>query len=98
MPSKKYRCTNFAVCDKALSKEIIEIPEGGEPDCENADCRKYLVEIQESGHAKGLVRKAGTAVAALAVLGVAGYFFWPSSPNPAAADTMLTEFFPNLPR
>jgi hypothetical protein len=98
MPSKKYRCTNFAACDRALSKEIIEIPEGGEPDCENADCRKYLVEIQEGARSKGLAKKVGLAVAGLAVIGGLGFFLWPSSPNPEAADTMLTEYFPSLPR
>jgi hypothetical protein len=98
MPSKKYHCTNFAVCDRALSKEIIEIPEGGEPDCEHADCRKYLVEIQEGGPMKGIAKKVGLAVAGIAILGILAFFLWPSSPSPEKADTMLSDFFPYLPR
>ena len=97
MPAKKYHCTNFAACEKALSKEVIEIVEGGEVECELAECRKYLVEIKDRGQLPNVAKKAGLAAAVVFVVGSLGYYLWPSSPSPEAAEAMLTEYFPNLP-
>jgi hypothetical protein len=33
MPTTKYRCTNFATCNKALEREEIEIQDGEDPIC-----------------------------------------------------------------
>jgi len=31
MPFTKYKCVNFANCDKALERDVIEIEDGEEP-------------------------------------------------------------------
>ncbi len=98
MNSTKYHCTNFAACDRALGKQVVEVAEGEEPDCENAGCRKYLIPVKEGATSKGLARKVGLIAACVAVLGGTVFFIFPSSPNPEAANAALTEYFPELPQ
>ena len=74
MPAKKYTCTNFADCDKALGREVLEIAEGAEPDCPHADCRKYLIEVKDQSPVGKWIKPAGIALSVVVVVG--GLFFW----------------------
>jgi len=95
MPAKKYTCTNFANCDAALSKQVIEIEEGEEVVCPSCSGAKTLVP-QGAGAGKGGGPPKGVWIAAgvLVVVMVLGWMLWPEAPRDPAA--MLTEFFPRL--
>lgn len=86
MAAKTYRCTNFANCDKALTKDLIEIADGEEFSCPSGEpeCQKKYLQLAGGGGggAKGGPPKmAIVGVAAVLVLGALGYFLWPSSPT-----------------
>jgi hypothetical protein len=98
MPTTKYRCINFAGCNKAIEREDIEIEDGEEPICSEKDCGCRLDPV----HKPGAPEVPKWIFAAIAVVLVAvGLSFWilhPSQrPNPAAADKMLSDFYPQLP-
>jgi len=98
MPVVKYRCTNIAGgCMKALEREVIEIEEGQEPVCPNSDCGWKLEAVPQGGHIPKWVYAA--VVTALVVIGLTAWLAFPSAvkPNPAAADKMLSDFYPQLP-
>ena len=98
MPTTKYRCTNFATCNKALEREEIEIQDGEDPICPEKDCGSRLEPVRIPGRR---FPKWVFAVSA-AVLVVIGLFVWlaiPATPrpNPDAAEKMLSDFYPQLP-
>jgi|SRR5690242_13770302 hypothetical protein len=97
MPVNKYNCTNFANCDAALSKEVIEIEDGEEVVCPTCKQPKTLAPLGSSGPAKGGRRKGllvGGIVVVAAVMLV--WMLWPSPPRPELASSMLTDFFTRL--
>lgn len=101
MATKKYKCTNFAACDLALSKEIIEIEEGEEivcPGCHGPNSLAPLDPRPRNGPGDSIRKKALVGAAAVAALGLLTWVFWPSSPNPELANAMLSDFFPALPK
>lgn len=67
---KKGRCLNFGNCNKANTKEIVEINVGEDFVC--PDCQGDLVEVKVSKPPYGLI--AGGVVAVLAIA-VGAYFF-----------------------
>jgi hypothetical protein len=95
MAAKKYTCTNFANCDAALSKQVIEIEDGEEVVCPSCTETKTLVP-EGAGKRKtgGPPKRALIAAAMLVALVVLGWILWPDAPRDPAA--MLTEFFPRL--
>jgi hypothetical protein len=95
MASKKYTCTNFANCDAALAKQVIEIEDGEEAVCPACNSPKSLVSASGPSRSGG-ARNKTPLIAAGALLAVVliGWLVWPSAPRDPAA--MLTEFFPRL--
>ena len=99
MATKTYKCTNYAECDTALSKQPVEIEDGEDAICPN--CGKATLESQ--GTARGGTKKDASAgrkliiaAAAVLLLAVLAWAFWPHSPNPDMANAMLSDFFPRL--
>jgi tetratricopeptide (TPR) repeat protein len=81
MATKKYRCTNLAACDKALSQEILEVPEGQELVC--TECGKPLEVIPDGdpgGRRKKVLILAGAFLTLIA--GVATWALWPRNQYP----------------
>jgi len=95
MATKPFKCTNYADCDLALGKETIEIEDGEEPICPG--CKRKL---EPSG--PGVVPRPGwrkwaiLAGVVVAVVVAAAWYFQATSPHPAVAESMLTDFFPRL--
>lgn len=101
MPGKPYKCTNFANCDKALTKELIEIGEGEDFACPSSvpDCQaKYLQPAarSEAAAATSLPKPLLFGAAGLLVVALVAFFLWPSQPDPELANTMITDYFPRL--
>ena len=103
--AKTYKCTNFANCDKALTKELIEISDAEDFSCPagESECqKKYLQPADGFGGGGGKTPPGGIpkpllwGAVGLVVIGTFGFFMWPSSPNQPLADSMITEFFPRL--
>jgi len=98
MATNEYKCTNFAECDLALSKEPIEIEDGEDKLCPG--CGKELAAgdstktAGSSGSRKRLIMAGGIAV----LLALLVWVFWPVAPNPDLANSMLSDFFPKLPK
>jgi osmotically-inducible protein OsmY len=84
MSTTKYLCTNFAGCNKALEREVIEIEDGEEPICPEKDCGCNLDPVKKTGPVK--IPKWVFAVVAVVLL-AAGLGFWlthqPAKSNPA---------------
>ena len=95
MAAKKYTCTNFANCDAALSKQVIEIEDGEDVVCPSCTGAKTLVP-ERGGAGKGGGPPKGVLIGAgaLVVVVVLGWMLWPDAPRDPAA--MLTDFFPRL--
>lgn len=103
MAAKKYKCTNFANCDKALTKEIIEIEDGEDFSCpaNESECqKKYLQPASGGGGGStgggGVPKAAMIGIAAVVLIGVLVFLLWPAAPDPEAANAMITDFFPRL--
>jgi hypothetical protein len=97
MPATKYLCTNFANCDAALSKSVIEIEEGEEAVCPTCKGAKTLVPAGNGGSTGGGRSKRPLVIGAAAVLAILlVWVLWPSGPNPDLATSMMTDFFPRL--
>jgi len=106
MAVKKYKCTNFANCDKALTKEVIEIEDGEDFSCpaNESECQKKYLQPASGGGGGGSTGGGGGGIPKVAIIGVAAvvvigallYFVWPASPDPDAANAMITDFFPRL--
>jgi hypothetical protein len=105
MITKSYKCVNFANCDKALTKELIEISDGEEFSCPagESDCqRKYLKPTTSGGKYQvgggGRVRKAVlVGVVGLLVLGSVAYLLFQGplrGPDRNLAEGMITDYFP----
>ncbi len=86
MPTTKYRCTNFAACDKALAREDIEIEDGEEPICPEKDCASTLVPIPPS--TLRVPKWIFAVVAAVLIASGMGFWLLRQSPkvNPAVAE------------
>ncbi|MDR1728244.1 MAG: transporter substrate-binding domain-containing protein [Acidobacteriota bacterium] len=77
MTIRKYQCTNFANCNKALEKAVIEIPEGDDVIC--PECGRKL-EQREKDAGRGSATKVLAAIVVLLLLaGLAFFFLRPSS-------------------
>ena len=101
MPGKAYKCTNFANCDKAFTKELIEIGEGEDFACPSgvADCQSKFLQAaarSEAAAAGGLPKPLLFGAAGLVAIALLAFFLWPSQPDPELANTMITDFFPRL--
>jgi hypothetical protein len=97
MPARKYICTNFANCDAALSKQVIEIEEGEDPVCPTCGDAKSLAPSEKSGSGGGSGVPKGLLIGGAVVLLIAlGWLVWPSGPRPETAQAMLEDFFPRL--
>jgi ssDNA-binding Zn-finger/Zn-ribbon topoisomerase 1 len=99
MATKTYRCSNFGDCDLALSKEVIEIEDGEDVVCPN--CKKNSLvdtEAQKTGARKGSGVKLAIAGVAVVLVIILVWALWPAKENPELANTMLSEFFPKLPK
>ena len=97
MATKKFRCTNFANCDLALSKELIEIEEGEDLVCPGCQDAKSLSPVDAASTSpRGLPRTLLLVAGAVLLVAVASWVFWPASPDPAKADSMLSDYFPRL--
>jgi len=95
MATKTYRCTNYGDCDLALSKEPVEIEDGDDVICPG--CKKNSL-VAADGPKAGAKKGPGVklvVVGAVVLLAVLVWVFWPSE-NPELANTMLSDFFPNL--
>jgi ssDNA-binding Zn-finger/Zn-ribbon topoisomerase 1 len=98
MATKTYRCTNYGDCDLALNKEVVEIEDGEDvvcPGCSKASL--VATDGQQTGARKGAGFKALIAGAAVLFIAILLWALWPSQ-NPQLANTMLSEFFPKLPK
>src|SRR5712691_7150799 len=96
MPSRKYTCTNLANCDKALSKEVIELEDGDDQVC--PECKsKVVVATTRNGTPNGTKKKLIFGAVGVLVVGLGTYLLWPSGPTPEQVDPMLTEYYPTLP-
>jgi hypothetical protein len=97
MPAKKYRCTNFANCDAALGKEVIEIEDGEDVVCPTCKAANTL-EAEGGGGAPGKKPPKRLLVVAAGVAGAAilAWLLWPGGPDPGLASSLLTDFFPRL--
>ena len=84
MAVKKYKCTNFANCDKALTKEVIEIEDGEEFSCpaNEPECQKKFLQPAAGGGGStgggGVPKAAIIGVAAVVLIGALLYFVWPT--------------------
>jgi phosphate transport system substrate-binding protein len=94
MPMRRGRCINFGLCNRADSREIIEVPEGGEPVC--PECQKALqLEKAGAGPAAGgrSLKLAGIVVAVVVVATGAWFLLRPADrgpgpgPGPASASS-----------
>ena len=98
MATKTYKCTNYGDCDLALSNELVEIEDGEDIVCPG--CSKTTL-VEPSERAKGATgsrSKLGIAgIVAVLMIGLV-WVLWPSPPDPELADTLLSEFFPKLPK
>lgn len=97
MPVKKYKCKNVAGgCEHAFTKDIIEIAEGVDFECPSKLKGCEAVEITgktEAGPGWPMWRKAAVAVGAIAILGGGAAALMHKSPDPDAANQMLTDIF-----
>ncbi len=103
MAAKKFTCTNFANCDAALSKQVIEIEDGEDVLCPSCKGTNTLVAAggagggtAAAGGSGGSKKKLIIAALAVVVIALAVWVFWPSSPNRELANTMLGDFFTRL--
>lgn len=98
MVATRYKCTNFANCGLALSKEEIEIEQLDEFQCPSgvADCQKKCLQPVKQGGGSGIPKAATIAAGVLLVVGVGIYLLWPSSPDPAMAESLIHDYFPRL--
>jgi osmotically-inducible protein OsmY len=97
MAAIKYKCVNFAGCDKALERDIIELEAGEEPVCTNPDCRMKLEPVRTKTQGPSNWWKYG--LCALILLGLGIVIFWPRSPSkrpPAIITAPITP--PSLPQ
>jgi osmotically-inducible protein OsmY/DNA-directed RNA polymerase subunit RPC12/RpoP len=82
MATTQYKCLNFAACNKALEREVIEIEDGEELIC--PECESKLLPVKEkkpSGPPKWLI----PLVVLLCVAGLAIWLLIPSpKPKPSA--------------
>jgi DNA-directed RNA polymerase subunit RPC12/RpoP len=97
MPAQEYKCTNFAGCDKALTKEVIEIEQGQDLVCPGCN-QETLEPLKGPDNGRKvplrLMAIAGAVVAVLLLV----WLFWPASPNADLANKMLSDFYPQLPK
>jgi|GraSoiStandDraft_32_1057276.scaffolds.fasta_scaffold932015_1 hypothetical protein len=100
MPSRKYKCTNVAGgCEHAFTKELIELEEGAEFECPSKLSGCSAQEItgkSEKGPGWPVWKKAAVAAGVVAALGVGATTLIPKTPDPDAANQMLSDFFPGL--
>ena len=98
MATKTYRCTNYGDCDLALNKEPVEIEDGDDVICPGCSKNSLVAaDAAKPGAKKGAGVKLAFIGAAVVLLVVLVWVFWPSE-NPQLANTMLSEFFPKLPK
>ena len=98
MAAKTYRCTNYGDCDLALNKEIVEIEEGDDVVCPSCSKNSLVAaDSQGTGGGQGSLKKLVVIGAAVVVVALVVWVFWPSSPDQDQANALLTEFFPKLP-
>jgi hypothetical protein len=98
MATKTYRCTNYGDCDLALNKEAVEIEDGDDVICPGCSKNSLVAsDAQKAGVKKGAGMKLLAGGAAVVLILVFVWILWPKE-NPALANTMLSEFFPKLPR
>jgi hypothetical protein len=100
MAAKKYKCTNFANCDAALSKEVIEIEDGEEVVCPTCKEPKSLLPAEADSAKTGTggsspMKRVLIGVGVVAVIALA-WMLIPSGPRPEAASAMVLDFFPRL--
>ncbi|MDX1982855.1 MAG: hypothetical protein SFV51_21475 [Bryobacteraceae bacterium] len=102
MAAKKYKCTNFANCDKALTKDLIEIEDGEDFTCPSgeSECQKKYLQAAGAGGGTGggggVPKAAIAALAGVLAIAALAFFLWPKSPDPDLANTMIMDFFPRL--
>jgi osmotically-inducible protein OsmY len=80
MAVTQYKCTNFAECDKALGREVIEIEDGEEAICPEPECGAKLEPIKKQsvgGRSKLLL----PAVALLCLIGLVVWLLIPNKPK-----------------
>ena len=101
MPSRKYKCTNVAGgCEHAFTKEVIEVEEGVEFECPHKLSGCGAVEVTnkkaETGPGWPVWKKGAVAAGVVVVLGAGAAMMIPKTPDPVAANEMLSDFFPGL--
>lgn len=100
MPSRKYKCKNVAGgCEHAFTKDIIEIEEGVEFECPSklkACEAEEITNVKQAGPGWPVWKKAAVAVVVVGVLGGGTALLMHKTPDPDAANQMLTDFFPGL--
>ena len=79
---RKGKCLNIGNCNKANSKEIVDVNIGEDFVC--PDCGGDLVEVKPTTSSLGLI--IGGIVLALAIVGASVYFFVIKGDDPAAFD------------
>jgi phosphate transport system substrate-binding protein len=70
MPTRRGKCVNFGLCNRADSREVIQVPEGGEPLC--PECEKPLQMDKGGGRGPGPKIPLPLIVIAAVVLGLGG--------------------------
>lgn len=84
---KKYKCLNIGNCDFANTGEIFEIAEGEELRCPKCECgSEMIVEVKTINWGK----IAAIVVAAILVLGGAGFGIWKFISGPSPKDYKIS--------
>jgi len=81
LAAAEYKCVNFAVCNKALEHEVIEIEDGEDPVC--PECASRLEPLKPTG--TGVPKWLVPALVGLCVLGLGLWFALRPKPAPVPA-------------
>lgn len=103
MPAKRYSCTNYGVCERAVPGKYLEATDGNVAGCDDSNCSRYLSEVKggAGGGAAGGGPRTKLLVglaAGVVVVGLSLYLLMPSPPDPQRAEQLLSDYFPNLPK
>lgn len=96
MPMRRGKCVNFGLCNRADSREVIQVPDGGETVC--SECQKAL-QMEKSGadSRPGLKSVSPRLVAASVGVLCVGGFAWYHFSGPSSWSQSQSQFEPVPP-